>query len=142
MGTLPPNSVIAAEKIPGSPILQATKPDPCAGVISGLTGDLAKRKLIPSAYNRLVDRALPELFPIILKNLSHAGIIYRANPDSPRPFSRVVIEKPFGSDLASARALNHLVAECLDESQTFRIDHYLGKETVQNILVFRYANAI
>src|SRR6185295_7477066 len=52
------------------------------------------------------------------------------------------IEKPFGHDLASARALNQLVAECLDESQTFRIDHYLGKETVQNILVLRYANSI
>jgi len=54
----------------------------------------------------------------------------------------VVVEKPFGRDLASARALNHLVGESLHEAQTFRIDHYLGKETVQNILVFRYANAI
>ena len=54
----------------------------------------------------------------------------------------MIIEKPFGRDLASARALNKLVAESLDESQIFRIDHYLGKETVQNILVFRFANSI
>ncbi len=53
-----------------------------------------------------------------------------------------MIEKPFGRDLASARELNRLVAEVLDERQTFRIDHYLGKETVQNILVFRFGNSI
>ena len=54
----------------------------------------------------------------------------------------MVIEKPFGRDLASARELNRLVATVLDERQTFRIDHYLGKETVQNILVFRFGNSI
>jgi glucose-6-phosphate 1-dehydrogenase len=54
----------------------------------------------------------------------------------------VVIEKPFGHDLASARELNALVAHVLDESQVFRIDHFLGKETVQNILVFRFGNAL
>jgi len=54
----------------------------------------------------------------------------------------VVIEKPFGRDLPSARALNRLVLETCDERQVFRIDHYLGKETVQNLLVFRFANAI
>jgi glucose-6-phosphate 1-dehydrogenase len=54
----------------------------------------------------------------------------------------VVIEKPFGRDLASARELNRVVAAVLDERQTFRIDHYLGKETVQNILVCRFANSI
>ena len=58
------------------------------------------------------------------------------------PFQRVIIEKPFGRDLASARALNELLGEYVDESQTFRIDHYLGKETVQNILVFRFGNSI
>lgn len=55
---------------------------------------------------------------------------------------RVVIEKPFGHDLQSARELNHAVHSVLDEEQVYRIDHYLGKETVQNILVFRFANAI
>jgi glucose-6-phosphate 1-dehydrogenase len=54
----------------------------------------------------------------------------------------VIVEKPFGRDLESARALNALIGGVLDESQTFRIDHYLGKETVQNILVFRFANSI
>ena len=56
--------------------------------------------------------------------------------------SRVVIEKPFGRDFASARELNRVVAGCGQESQIFRIDHYLGKETVQNILVLRFANTI
>ena len=56
--------------------------------------------------------------------------------------SRVVIEKPFGRDFSSARDLNELVQSCAQESQIFRIDHYLGKETVQNILVLRFANAI
>jgi len=55
---------------------------------------------------------------------------------------RVVIEKPFGSNLASARALNHELGRVLQENQIYRIDHYLGKETVQNILVFRFANGI
>ena len=55
---------------------------------------------------------------------------------------RVVIEKPFGHDLESARALNREILKVLDEKQIYRIDHYLGKETVQNILVFRFANGI
>jgi len=55
---------------------------------------------------------------------------------------RLVVEKPFGRDLTSAQELNRLVHSCFDESQTYRIDHYLGKETVQNLLVFRFANAI
>ena len=57
-------------------------------------------------------------------------------------WSRVVIEKPFGHDLASARQLNHDLKETLEESQIYRIDHYLGKETVQNIMVFRFGNSI
>ena len=56
--------------------------------------------------------------------------------------SRVVIEKPFGRDFNSAQSLNSLVQGCAQESQIFRIDHYLGKETVQNILVLRFANTI
>jgi glucose-6-phosphate 1-dehydrogenase len=56
--------------------------------------------------------------------------------------TRVVVEKPFGSDLASARALNEVLSRVFDESQIYRIDHYLGKETVQNILAFRFANAL
>src|SRR5207244_9729425 len=56
--------------------------------------------------------------------------------------SRVIIEKPFGSDLASARALNQTVDALFDESQVFRIDHFLGKESVDNILAFRFANGL
>src|SRR5205807_5795042 len=55
---------------------------------------------------------------------------------------RVIIEKPFGRDLESAKALNQQIQQVLDEKQIYRIDHYLGKETVQNILAFRFANGI
>ncbi len=60
----------------------------------------------------------------------------------PQGQARIVIEKPFGHDLASAKRLNNMLTRVFDESQIFRIDHYLGKETVQNILVFRFANAL
>jgi len=81
----------------------------------------------------------PSTFPTLLRQLKSAGLI---NPPLHPAFTRVVIEKPFGRDLASARALNRLVLETCDEKQVFRIDHYLGKETVQNLLVFRFANSI
>ena len=68
--------------------------------------------------------------------LANAGLL--KDPSS----SRVVIEKPFGTDYSSAQSLNRVVQSCGQESQIFRIDHYLGKETVQNILVLRFANAI
>jgi len=94
----------------------------------------------PTAGNRLFYLAVPPaLFGPLLRNLKGAGLL---RPPGGTPWSRVVIEKPFGRDLESARALNRLVADTLEESQVFRIDHYLGKETVQNILVFRFANAI
>jgi glucose-6-phosphate 1-dehydrogenase len=90
--------------------------------------------------NRLFYLATPpQEFAVVLEGLKAAGLV--APPGGPS-WTRVIIEKPFGRDLESARALNALVAACLDESQTFRIDHYLGKETVQNILVFRFANSI
>jgi glucose-6-phosphate 1-dehydrogenase len=90
--------------------------------------------------NRLFYLATPPAeFAAILRGLKATGLI---RPPGGAGFSRVIIEKPFGRDLDSARALNALVAEELDESQTFRIDHYLGKETVQNIMVFRFANSM
>jgi glucose-6-phosphate 1-dehydrogenase len=90
--------------------------------------------------NRLFYLAVPPAqFAPILEGLRAAGLVH---PSNGTPWSRVVIEKPFGRDLASARELNRLVATVLDERQTFRIDHYLGKETVQNILVFRFGNSI
>jgi len=79
----------------------------------------------------------PEFFAGIIENLGAQGM---AQP--PRGVASVVIEKPFGHDLDSARELNHQVNAVFREDQVFRIDHYLGKETVQNILVFRFANGI
>ena len=90
--------------------------------------------------NRLFYLAVPSSeFVGLMKSLASASLL---RPPGGPPWARVVIEKPFGHDLESARALNQLVAAELDESQTFRIDHYLGKESVQNILVFRFANSI
>ena len=90
--------------------------------------------------NRLFYLAVPPAsFGPILTGLRDSGLVH---PPHGAPWSRVVIEKPFGRDLDSARELHRLVAGVLDESQSFRIDHYLGKETVQNILVFRFGNAI
>ncbi|MFN2377734.1 MAG: glucose-6-phosphate dehydrogenase, partial [Candidatus Binatia bacterium] len=82
--------------------------------------------------------AAPEYFGVIVGQLAAAGMVQAGNGR----WRRVVIEKPFGRDLASARELNHALLKVLDESQIYRIDHYLGKETVQNILVFRFSNGI
>jgi glucose-6-phosphate 1-dehydrogenase len=199
--------------------------DPCAIVIFGATGDLTKRKLLPSLYNlrangllprdfalvgiarktcddeafrdlmskeirefatrpvdeklwsdfrarlhcvsgdlddpgtfrRLADRLAeldrehatggnvlfylavpPEAFGGLVRRLGEAGL---AKEEGGR-WRRVVIEKPFGRDLDSARALNEELRAVLREHQLFRIDHYLGKETVQNIVAFRFANGI
>jgi glucose-6-phosphate 1-dehydrogenase len=79
----------------------------------------------------------PEFFAGIVENLGAQGM---AQPEKGKV--GVVIEKPFGHDLDSARELNQQVNAVFHESQVFRIDHYLGKETVQNILVFRFANGI
>jgi glucose-6-phosphate 1-dehydrogenase len=80
----------------------------------------------------------PEQFEPILKNLKSAGL----NHAPENGWARVIIEKPFGRDLASARELNRIVSRSFSEDQTYRIDHFLGKETAQNILVLRFANAI
>ena len=82
--------------------------------------------------------ASPEYFSPIVTQLAAAGMVKQ----EPGRWRRVVIEKPFGRDLASARELNAHLLGVLDERQVYRIDHYLGKETVQNILVFRFANGI
>jgi glucose-6-phosphate 1-dehydrogenase len=198
---------------------------PCIMVLFGATGDLTKRKLMPTLYNLSVSGLLPEQFAVIglsrvelgeqdfrndmAENLAHfapgpldrehadkligrlyymAGeltdpetfqrlkeklaavaeeqktggnaFFYFAVPPSffgtlvkqlcdsglteekDGAFRRVVIEKPFGHDLESALELNHEVRSRLKEEQIYRIDHYLGKETVQNILAFRFANGI
>ena len=123
------------------------------GAISYVSGDFDD----PAAYERLrihldeIDLARgtrgnrifyistpPESFETILRQLGRARLI----SPSERPFTRVIIEKPFGRDLASAEHLNRVCLEVLREDQIYRIDHYLGKETVQNILMFRFANSI
>lgn len=78
----------------------------------------------------------PSMVNVIAPALGRSGMVQ----DIDR--TRIVVEKPFGHDLASARALNQLLSESFAEKQIFRIDHYLGKETVQNILAFRFANAL
>ena len=80
----------------------------------------------------------PSFFSEIIEHLREAGL----TQEKEGRWRRVIIEKPFGHDLESAQALNREITRVLDESQIYRIDHYLGKETVQNILVFRFANAI
>ena len=79
----------------------------------------------------------PEFFPVIVKALGEHNLDRTKDTET-----RVVIEKPFGYDLASARELNEAVLSVFQESQVFRIDHYLGKETVQNIMAFRFANTM
>jgi glucose-6-phosphate 1-dehydrogenase len=79
----------------------------------------------------------PEYFPVIAGKLGAAGL-----NESEKAQVRIVIEKPFGYDLASARQLNVEVLDEFDETQVFRIDHYLGKETVQNLFALRFANAL
>ncbi|MGI4872249.1 MAG: glucose-6-phosphate dehydrogenase [Janthinobacterium lividum] len=78
----------------------------------------------------------PNFFPVIAENLAKAGL----TTDAER--TRIVIEKPFGHDAESAKELNALLGRIFQEKQIYRIDHYLGKETVQNIMAFRFANAI
>jgi glucose-6-phosphate 1-dehydrogenase len=193
--------------------------DPCAMVIAGATGDLARRKLMPALYSLAVRRLLPEHFAVVgaartessdeeyreqmreaveeyardpfdrevwdelaagmrfiifedpargAKELARAlaevdaergtegnHLYYFAVPptavsllvpvaaaDRTEGWRRLIIEKPFGYDRASARELNELLAANFDESEVYRIDHYLGKETVQNLLALRFANGI
>ncbi|HTX47349.1 MAG TPA: glucose-6-phosphate dehydrogenase [Solirubrobacteraceae bacterium] len=133
------------------------KPDP--DVLSGLLSDLeyvAGTFGDPKVYDELRttlsgfdDRAgqplnrlfylstAPEFFPVIIEQLGTSGLNHSEDAEV-----RVVIEKPFGYDLASAKTLNAEVLGEFDESQVFRIDHYLGKETVQNLMALRFANAL
>ncbi len=215
---------------PGEPLQRAGRPDPCALVLFGATGDLAQRKLFPALYELARAELLPPEFAVacfsrstrddaafrakvregldkfarsqpvdeavwkklaerlecvsgayddpkayaalakklesfeqrfgtqgnqlyylatpastfeqLLGGVAQAGLLPRETQPGQKPWRRLVIEKPFGHDLASAQELNHRLHEVLNERQIFRIDHYLGKETVQNILVFRFANAI
>ena len=80
---------------------------------------------------------MPQLYEKAAAQLGEAGLV-----DDSKGARRIVIEKPFGTDLATARSLNQAIAKVFREDQVYRIDHYLGKETVQNILVMRFGNSI
>lgn len=118
-----------------------------ASRLSYLSGDFADpdtyRRLaevlgrMPSANRLFYLATAPSAAPAIIRGLAEAGL----NREE-RGWARIVIEKPFGRDLDSAQALNATVAESFAEDQVYRIDHYLGKETVQNILFFRFGNAL
>ncbi|MCL5773167.1 MAG: glucose-6-phosphate dehydrogenase [Firmicutes bacterium] len=82
----------------------------------------------------------PPVYPDVLQNLGSRGLSKRKN--SEEGWRRVIIEKPFGNDLKSAQELTKIARQSFEENQIYRIDHYLGKETVQNILTFRFANTI
>src|SRR4051812_26026931 len=93
---------------------------------------------VGTAGNRLFYLSTPpNTFEPIIQCL---GEQLKKNPAKPSTWQRVIIEKPFGHDLASAKSLNELLHKYFAEDQVFRIDHYLGKETVQNLLVMRFAN--
>jgi glucose-6-phosphate 1-dehydrogenase len=90
--------------------------------------------------NRIYYLAVPSsLFVPAVKQLHHARFVAKGRAD---PWARIIVEKPIGHDLDSARVINDAIAQVFDERQIYRIDHYLGKETVQNILVLRFANSI
>src|SRR5439155_972603 len=138
--------------------------DPSVIVIFGITGDLAHGKLKEideqrgTAGNRVYYLSTPpDFYSHIVANLARAGL---SNPRRSYPMTgeilskgvlaastdtswrRIIVEKPFGHDLASAVELNRQLGEAFNEDQIYRIDHYLGKETVQHMLVFRFANGI
>src|SRR5579864_7854022 len=90
--------------------------------------------------NRLFYLATPpDIYPLIIEQLEKAGLAKNPNGKS---WVRIIIEKPYGRDLESAKKLNQTVLKVFDESQVYRIDHYLGKDTVQNLLVLRFGNGI
>ena len=105
--------------------------------LKALLAELDARHHTPGNYFYYLATA-PQFFAEIVHQLGDAGL----TKEEPAKWRRVVIEKPFGSDLESAKALNCDIAKVLTEKQIYRIDHYLGKETVQNILVFRFSNGI
>ena len=108
------------------------------------TGDFTDDALYEALQGRLKGSCVfylavaARFFGPVIAHLADAGLM--AEEDG--TFRRVVVEKPFGHDLASARALNELILSKISETQVFRIDHFLGKETVQNIMAFRFGNGI
>ena len=118
-----------------------TKPEAYDGVKARL--EEIERDREPEHRNRMFYLSVPpSVFEPIVRGISACGLAPKTASGEACPWSRVVIEKPFGRSLETARELNALVLEHFGEHQVFRIDHYLGKETVQNLLVLRFANSI
>src|SRR5271163_1924061 len=112
-------------------------PDAYAQLAKRLTEIEAEKKL---GGNRLFYLSTPpEVYKDIIEQLGRAGL---AKPSSANSWVRIIVEKPFGHDLASAKELNKVVLNVFEEKQVYRIDHYLGKDTVQNLLVLRFSNGI
>jgi len=100
----------------------------------------ARLEQVDSASGVLFYLAIPpSIYATVIEQLGAIGLTRQA---SDRDWRRVIVEKPFGTDLSTARELNRIVHQHFDESQVYRIDHYLGKETVQNLMVFRFANGM
>ncbi len=113
------------------------------------TYDAVQRRLaesearLPEGSGRLFYLAIPpSLYEEAINRLAQSGLAPRVPDPKQRPWVRIIIEKPFGRSLESAQRLNACVRQAFAEHQVYRIDHYLGKETVQNLLVFRFANSI
>jgi glucose-6-phosphate 1-dehydrogenase len=113
------------------------------------TYDLLRQRIretdaaVPGSTGHLFYLAIPpSLYAETINHLAESGIAPRIADPKQRPWLRIIIEKPFGRSLESAMALNATVRRAFAEHQVYRIDHYLGKETVQNLLVFRFANSI
>ena len=103
-------------------------------------GPLAKT--LPPGSGRLFYLALPpSLYATVARQLAASGLAPRPDSKGAGPWARLIVEKPFGKGQASARELNALLRRVFAEDQVYRIDHYLGKETVQNMMVLRFANA-
>jgi glucose-6-phosphate 1-dehydrogenase len=108
-------------------------------------GCLAKRIAEVEAANKLGGNRLfylstpPEIYPAIVEQLGRTGL---SRSSTQNAWVRIIIEKPFGRDLVSAKELNKIVLNAFEERQIYRIDHYLGKDTVQNLLVLRFGNGI
>ncbi|HET7107216.1 MAG TPA: glucose-6-phosphate dehydrogenase [Candidatus Acidoferrum sp.] len=112
-------------------------PDSYAQLAKRLAEIDAEKKL---GGNRLFYLSTPpEVYKDIVEQLGRAGLAKSTNPNS---WVRIIIEKPFGRDLATAKELNKIVLNVFEEKQVYRIDHYLGKDTVQNLLVLRFGNGI
>jgi glucose-6-phosphate 1-dehydrogenase len=105
--------------------------------LKGRVEDIERRFELPG--NRIYYLSIPpSSFTVVCEGLERTGLAVR----TARPYARIIVEKPVGRDLASAQEINAVTGRVFDESQIFRIDHYLGKETVQNLMVVRFANSI